>query len=177
MAKNRNVVMTPEAPVVELDDAGHPEPSFKEVEDMLAARDRQAAAQSDAPPLAPIDDADLSPLAEDALNAYRDQHIATFAAAELPHALDLADINAKIVVILEDNVPVAMMAAPSGVDRLPDGDIAHRLPAGARIQKIAADRFEAIQLGATVQQPLLVTASATEAIAQFVAHFHARAGD
>lgn len=172
MAKNRNVVMTPETPVIEFDDAGNPEPSLKEVEDMLAARDRAEVASQ---VLAPIDDENLSPLAEDALNAYRDEHIATFAAAELPHALDIADINSKIVVILEDNVPVAMMAAPSGVERLPDGDIAHKLPAGARIQKLAADRFEAVQLGATVVQPLLVTATATEAIAQFVKHFHAPA--
>jgi hypothetical protein len=173
MAKPRNVVMTPEAPTIELDDAGNPEPSLKEVEDMLAARDREEAATHVPAPLPPIDEANMSPLVEDALNAYRDEHIAPFAEAGLPHALDLADINSKIVVILEDNKPLAMLATPSGIDVLPEGDVAHKLPAGARIQKLARDRFEATQLGATVVQPLLVTATATEAIGMFIKHFHA----
>jgi hypothetical protein len=160
MAKARNVVMTPDAE----------EMSEKEVELLLEQRDKEALQASEPAALLPVDDADV----EAAAIAQRDEHIASFCATELPHAIDLAPINSKIVVILEQNVPRAMIATPSGVETLPEGDIAHKLPAGARIQKLAADRFEAMQLGATVVQPLLVTASGTEAIAAFIGHFHAR---
>lgn len=85
------------------------------------------------------------------------------------HALDSAPVNSKIVVVEGDG---AILATPDFHTRLPDGDPAHKLPVGARIVKRAEGIYQSIQLSPAEDHPLLVTASARDAIAQFVPHFH-----
>lgn len=165
MGRAKNAVV--EAPV-ELDDLGEPEMDVLEVERLLEQRDRDAAAAIEVKPLAPLDE--TSP--ESALMAARDEHIAAFCAADLPHDLDLAPINSKIVVVLDDNQPVAVLATPAGTQPLDRADVATRLPVGARIFKADEGRYEATQLGATEPRPMLVAANAVEAIGKFIAHFH-----
>lgn len=89
------------------------------------------------------------------------------------HALDSAPENSKIVVVLLDGKSHAVLAGPSGAKELPKDDVAHRLPEGARILKLTDGQgYEATQMSPTVDFPPLRTASAGEAIAQFIAHFH-----
>jgi hypothetical protein len=144
------------------------EMSEKDVELLLEQRDREALAAIEVRPLAPLDE--TSP--ESALMNARDEHIAAFCAAELPHDLDLAPVHSKIVIVLDDNVPVAVLAGPSGTTPLDSANVASRLPVGARIFKAADDRYEATQLGATELRPMLVTQNAVDAIGKFIAHFH-----
>lgn len=153
---------------VELDDLGQPEMGILDVEKMLEQRDREAVAALEVKPLAPLDE--KSP--ESALMNARDEHIASFCAAELPHDLDLAPVHSKIVVILDENVPVAVLAGPAGSVPLDKANVASRLPVGARIFKRAEDRYESTQLGASEPRPMLVTQNAVDAIGRFIAHFH-----
>lgn len=90
------------------------------------------------------------------------------------HALDDAPINSKIVVVkLHGNTGnAAVLATPDGAHQLPEGDPAHLLPDGARIRKVADDVFIAEQLSPVEDRPRLETASAGEAIARFIDHFH-----
>lgn len=157
---------TPPAPtpvaVAEHDDAGGPvspeDFSELEVQQMLEARDQSG--DRDAPlvpgsvPAPPPEPPSIPP--------------------NTLHALDHAPKNSKIVVILnqETHKPEAMLATPDGVTRLPDFDPAHKLPEGARIQKIGDGRFVATQLSATVIVPDLETPTAALAIVQFIPHFH-----
>jgi hypothetical protein len=89
-----------------------------------------------------------------------------------PHALDSAPINAKIVVVLLDGKSHAVLAGPAGAKELPVGDVAHRLPEGARIRKIGEREFMAEQMNATEDHAPITRESAGRAIADFVAHFH-----
>lgn len=84
------------------------------------------------------------------------------------HALDFAPVHSKIVVTTEG----AVFATPNGVSFLPKTDSAAKLPVGARIEKIAADQYRSQQLNATLARPATVHATAIEAIAAFVEHFH-----
>lgn len=84
------------------------------------------------------------------------------------HALDSSPVNSKIVVT--DAGPI--LATPDFETLLPKGDPAHRLPVGARIIKRAEGIFQSIQLSPAIDHPVLVTATAIAAIAQFVPHFH-----
>lgn len=89
-----------------------------------------------------------------------------------PHALDSAPLNSKIVVVLIAGKSHAVLATHEGAKELPAGDIAHRLPEGARIFKQAEDQYRAEQLSPTVDHPPLVCTTAGECIARFVGHFH-----
>lgn len=140
--------------VVELDDAGDPEPSELEVEQMLERMDRQDAGLTPTKP-------ELEP------------EPVVIADPGAPHALDLAPVNSKIVVT-EDG---AMLATPAGVSVLPKHDPASRLPKGARIIKGDPVTFIASQLSATVFVKPKNYRSAAEAIADFQGYFHARKGD
>jgi hypothetical protein len=84
------------------------------------------------------------------------------------HALDSAPVNSKIVVVDTG----AIMATPDFEIRLPDGDPAHALPIGARIIKRADGIYQSVQLSPAEDRPLLITATAADAIARFVVHFH-----
>jgi hypothetical protein len=90
------------------------------------------------------------------------------------HELDEAPIGSKLV-STEQGV---VLARPDGGEgkgserMLPRSDLAGRLPTGARIQKIGDGVYRAVQLDATVDHPALITATAIEAIQQFVPHFH-----
>lgn len=91
-----------------------------------------------------------------------------------PHMLDAAPIGSKIVVVrLEGGAVLARFANPlADVTTLPKSDPASKLPAGARIVKSAEDMYVAMQMDPAEDYPPLVTKTAGEAIAGFVAHFH-----
>lgn len=89
---------------------------------------------------------------------------------ESSHALDAAPINSKIVVT-EDG---AVLALPDDFKVLPPSDIASALPRGARIRKDGHRTYVATQLNATVSYPERTYGSASEAIQDFVVHFHPR---
>ncbi len=56
---------------------------------------------------------------------------------------------------------------------LPKTDLAGRLPAGARIQKIKEGAYRGVQLDSgRDDKPALITATAYENIVQFVPYFH-----
>lgn len=97
-------------------------------------------------------------------------------APDVRHALDLAPINSKIVVVKREGESgmIAVLATPDGAHPLPKGDPAHRLPDGARIRKIAEGSFIAEQLSPAVDHPRLETVTASDAIGRFVDHFHPR---
>lgn len=84
------------------------------------------------------------------------------------HALDTSPVNSKIVVTEQG----AILATPDFVGCLPEGDIAHALPEGARIQKIREGVFRSVQLDPAHVFDALLTGTATEAIDGFLAHFH-----
>jgi hypothetical protein len=84
------------------------------------------------------------------------------------HPLDLADINSKIVMTDQG----AVLGTPQGATLLPMGDPAHLLPVGARIRKLAEDKFVGEQLSPAKERPVLECISALEAIEKFVPHFH-----
>lgn len=84
------------------------------------------------------------------------------------HSLDDAPVNSKIVKTLDG----AWLATPTGVVQLKKTDMASRLPDGARIQKIAENRYRATQLSPAEQKPDFDTLTAYEAIQRFVPHFH-----
>lgn len=90
------------------------------------------------------------------------------AVPESRHALDLAPVNSKIVVT-EDG---AVFVTPAEVRTLPKDDPASKLPSGARILKLGEGSYRSVQLSPADDRPALLTASAHEAIAGFVAHFH-----
>lgn len=117
-----------------------------------------------------------------------------------PHALDLAALDSKLVVVLVDGKPKAVLVTPTtNATPLPVGDPAHKLPEGAKILKTtvaahlkhlaqhdpreriaaastlqawAGDLYVGEQLSAQEWHHPLYTATAAEAIAGFVAHFH-----
>lgn len=95
-----------------------------------------------------------------------------------PHALDAAPMNSKIVVVKdpESGANVAMLATPDGAKPLPPGDVAHRLPEGARIAKLPhrgdGVRYQGTQLSAVLDFPPLYDTSAAAMISRFVGHFH-----
>ena len=99
--------------------------------------------------------------------------VAEYLEAALPpvppalHALDMAPVNSKIVVVETG----AVLARPDAVTLLPKSDPASTLPVGAKILKTPTG-YVSEQLSPTVDHPLLLTASAAEAITMFVGHFH-----
>lgn len=183
----------PLAPVfpdpVTYDDAGDPEPSILEVERMLALADASEEIASGAPLPIPPAEAAMEVVAatlpdslpeghEICLECGGSGHVRAASGwvqsrAGEPHALDLAPDNSKIVVVLLDGKSHAVIAGPEGAKELPVGDIAHRLPEGARIQKLP-DRqgFRATQLSAVEDHPDRTYATAGAAIAGFLEHFH-----
>lgn len=92
------------------------------------------------------------------------------------HALDNAPVNSKVVVVSQEDKPMAVISSPVGVHVLPTSDPANRLPVGARIFKKADDRYEAEQLNPAEDHPLLVGTTASEVIAGFIPHFHPLGG-
>jgi len=94
------------------------------------------------------------------------------------HVLDAASIGSKVVVVrVEGGATYARLADPAtGIVTLPKSDPAAKLPAGARIVKSAEDLYVAVQMDPAEDYPPLVTKTAGEAIAGFVAHFHPSAG-
>ncbi len=93
----------------------------------------------------------------------------------LLHVLDYAPVGSKLVGTDQGVV----FASPEGGDGrgaeilLPKTDLAGRLPAGARIQKLADGAYRSVQLDAGREdKPALITATAYEAIVQFVPYFH-----
>lgn len=67
-----------------------------------------------------------------------------------PHALDTAPENSKIVVITvtlkkgERPVRRGVLATPDGEHLLPEGDLAHLLPVGAKVFRAGAADFRAV---------------------------------
>lgn len=89
------------------------------------------------------------------------------------HALDIAPINSKIVVVRDEGGRVPILAMPSGEQIILGGDDpAVKLPAGAKIQKTAEGEFLASQLGGSDVTASRVSATAYDAITGFLAHFH-----
>ena len=88
-----------------------------------------------------------------------------------PCGLDDAPVGSKIVVI-RDPEKRPVLNTPSGPLPLANGDVAYQLPEGAKIRKRGVSLYVAEQLNPTVHKPDLVTATAREAIAQFLVHFH-----
>jgi hypothetical protein len=97
----------------------------------------------------------------------------TISAPALPpspplHALDLAPVNSKIVATLGG----AVLATPERVELLPPGDPAHRLPEGAKIQKVAEHVYRASELRSFYGHDAKDYETATAAIQDFLTHFH-----
>lgn len=90
------------------------------------------------------------------------------------HALDLEPVNSKVVVILDQNKPKALLATPAMLEPkvLPEGDPAHKLPEGARIRKVEEEKYIGEQLNAVEMRPPLVRDTAAAVISEFVKHFH-----
>lgn len=115
------------------------------------------------------------------------------------HALDFAPVHSKVVVVMVDGRPKAVIDTTTGhPEPLPIGDVAHGLPEGAKILKTtvaahlrnlatdpkerahaqnalqgwAGDLFVGEQLSAQEWHHPLYRHSATESIADFVGHFH-----
>lgn len=89
------------------------------------------------------------------------------------HALDDAPVNSKIVVVHTDGTTYALLALPKGEPvRLPSDDPASKLTVGAKIQKVGDHEYVARQIGLGDNSPALVTTTARDAIAGFMAHFH-----
>jgi hypothetical protein len=91
------------------------------------------------------------------------------------HALDEAPIGSKLVGTDQGVV----FARPDGGEGrggetlLPKTDVAGKLPAGARIQKIGEGVYRGVQLDSGREdKPALITATALECIQQFVPYFH-----
>ena len=142
---------------IERDDAGDPEPSVLDVQRMLDAVDRVAAPLSLPPELRPALalEKDTGPL----------------------HQLDLEPIGSKILVVAGgDEQGGAFLGGPAGTRRLPEDDVAQKLPIGARIRKDAEDRYVGEQLSAAEERPALIRATAADVIAAFVTHFHGPQG-
>ena len=90
--------------------------------------------------------------------------------AQPPCALEDATRNSKIVVVSEFDVKVAKMMTPKGFYDMEPDDLAHKLPRGARIRKVAENEFVADQIGGSKGTHTFPTAR--EAILGFVPHFH-----
>ena len=86
------------------------------------------------------------------------------------HVLDSAPINSKVVGTDRGTA----FATTERVILLAKDDLAGRLPVGARIQKVGEHRFRSTQLDPQITYPDREYATAGEAIADFVAHFHPR---
>lgn len=86
-----------------------------------------------------------------------------------PHALDLAPVNSKIVVVRDSGRTFALLATPDGVSELPEGDPAHLLFEGARIQKLGESLFRSqpVSSETAVDSP-----TAHEALSTFMRHFY-----
>lgn len=84
------------------------------------------------------------------------------------HAMDFAPVHSKLVKTSEG----AVMVTPADTGKyLPKGDIAHGLPTGAKIEKIAAESYRSSQLDAQFDIPPTLHTTAIEAIEMFAAHF------
>lgn len=92
------------------------------------------------------------------------------------HALDLASVNSKIVVVKSGDAALpkrlAVLMTPNGEQSLGPDDPAHKLAEGARIVKKAEGQFIAMQLSPADDRPNLETTTASDAIARFNQHFH-----
>jgi hypothetical protein len=95
---------------------------------------------------------------------------------EIPtHELDWAPIGSKLV---GTDQGVVFARPDGGQGRggetlLPKTDVAGKLPAGARIQKIGEGVYRGVQLDSGREdKPALITATALECIQQFVPYFH-----
>ena len=105
--------------------------------------------------------------------------------------LDDAPVNAKIVVVRDEGKAYPILATPAGSAQVPEGDMAWKLPLGARIRRVAtvprgtmrtvkgqttvvatSYSFVSDQLDAVEDRDPLYTATAADACAQFVPHFH-----
>ena len=140
---------------IERDDSGAPEPSAKEVELMLEAADRGETPT----PLS------LPPELRAAVALEKETGPI--------HQLDLEPVGSKIVVVSGgDEQGGAFIGGPAGTKRLPDDDVAQKLPIGARIRKVAEDRYVGEQLSPAEERKPLVRATAADVIAAFVVHFH-----
>jgi hypothetical protein len=84
------------------------------------------------------------------------------------HELDACPIGSKLVGTEQGTV----LATPEWEKLLPRTDLAGRLPTGARIQKISDAAYRSVQLDPAQDRPALITATAYDAVTQFVAHFH-----
>ena len=93
--------------------------------------------------------------------------------AEPPCGLETAPVGSKVVVVTpETGGRLAVFQTTNGEQPLAVLDLAHRLPVGAKVCKVMEGRFEAQQLNPSANRPALVTATAREAMEQFVSHFH-----
>lgn len=137
---------------------------------------------AESPRGAPITLSNPTPLVEDALNAT--------SMSEPPCALDEAPRNSNITVVNKDNLPYPVLMTPGGELPLAHADVAHRLPIGGYIRRIAPTvgqwqsiqgrsvmvpdgmEFFAEQIGAFEDRPRLYTTTAREAVARFGKHFH-----
>jgi hypothetical protein len=148
MAKPKKDIAAQASAIIAKLDEPEEELSILEVQNLMEERDRAAQ------PIKPV------PVAE-------------YLEAALPvvpglHALDSAPVNSKIVVVEQG----AVLATPSdGPVLLPKTDRAHKLPEGAKITKTHAG-FRAEQLSAVIDRPVMLYATAGEAIDGFLAHFH-----
>lgn len=87
-----------------------------------------------------------------------------------PCALEDATRNSKVVVVNEFDIKVAKMMTPKGFYDMEPNDLAHKLPRGARIRKVAENEFVADQIGGSGNTHTFSTAR--EAMLGFVPHFH-----
>lgn len=88
-----------------------------------------------------------------------------------PCGLDDAPVGSKIVVVRDpEKRPILM--TPSGSLPLANTDVAYQLPEGAKVRRMGPSLFVSQQLNPAITYPDLVTATAREAISQFIAHFH-----
>lgn len=121
--------------------------------------------------------------------------LATPIASETPtvptprHALDDAPVNSKVIntgkqawIATPDDPTQPEDTIEAMYDRgfaprnptklLPPGDLAHKLPNGAKITKTGPESYVAVQLDHTIGVAPLTTTTAMDAILQFVPHFH-----
>jgi hypothetical protein len=146
---------------IELDDAGDPEPTAKEAELILEQLDA---------------DEKNAPLSEQPPEVREQLSAEITKAVGALHQLDLEPINSKIVVTQApaDKPGGAFLATPTGARRLPDNDPAHKLPVGARIRKLAEEKYVGEQLSPSDPREQLICTTAAECIARFVEHFHGK---
>lgn len=93
-----------------------------------------------------------------------------------PCALESAPKNSKATVgTTPDGAKEARLTTPAhGTIVLPPEDVMWTLPVGAKIHKLNEGQYAAVQQKETGIRPMLVSGTAREAIATFVAHFHPR---